>query len=202
MLSRQPVAGRVFVVNTELPEEEAVTAVSSVIKAGGTAIYPSDTVYGIIADSHNRDACETVAGIKGYTALRPFIILIPDIASALTLTAKADAKNLMHQHWPGPVTLVFKANSVVPEWLVSSSETVALRQPADQLSQAILKETGRFLITTSANTTGQPFPLSMSTVNRQIINSVDLILDAGTLHARKPSKVLDCTGPTPVEARS
>ena len=195
-------AGRVLRVNTEFPEEETVKAVSSVIKAGGTAIYPSDTVYGIIADSHNRDACETVARIKDYTAIRPFIILIPDISSALKMTALADAEKLMHKHWPGPVTLVFKAGITVPDWLVGSSGTVALRQPAHHLSQAILKETGRFLITTSANTKGQPFPLTISDISSEIINSVDLTLNAGPLPVRKPSKVLDCTGSIPVEVRS
>jgi len=196
------VAGRVLRINTELPEEETVTAVSSVIKAGGTVIYPSDTVYGIIADSHNRVACETVARIKGYITIRPFITLIPDVESALSITTKADAEKLMRQCWPGPVTLVFKADSSVPEWLVSSSGTVALRLPADHLSQAILRETGRFLITTSANTKGQPFPLNISGIHGCIINSVDLTLNAGSLPVCKPSKVLDCTGATPIEVRS
>ncbi len=195
-------AGRVLKINTELPEEETVKAVSSVLKAGGTAIYPSDTVYGIIADSHNRDACETVARIKGYSAIRPFIVLIPDISSALAMIDKADAEKLMHKYWPGPVTLVFKANTTVPDWLVSSSGTVALRQPADHLSQAILKETGRFLITTSANAKDQPFPLTISGISSEMINSVNLTLNAGPLSVRKPSKVLDCTGSTPVEVRS
>ncbi|MCK5841088.1 MAG: L-threonylcarbamoyladenylate synthase [Candidatus Sabulitectum sp.] len=195
-------AGRVLSVNTELPEEKAVTAVSSVIEAGGTVIYPSDTVYGIIADFRNRAACETVAEIKGYTVIRPFITLIPDIASALTLTTSAHGEKHMQQHWPGPVTLVFKASSTVPEWLVSSSGTVALRQPADRLTTAIMNATGRFLITTSANRRGEPFPLDILAINSLMVNSVDLILNAGQLTLRRPSRILDCTGLTSVEVRS
>ncbi len=202
MLSSQLVAGRVLHVNTELPEEEAVTAVSSVIETGGTVIYPSDTVYGIIADYRNRAACEKVAQIKGYTAIRPFIILIPDIASALMLTTSAHAERYMRQHWPGPVTLVFQASSTVPEWLVSTSGTVALRQPADRLTTAIMKATGRFLITTSANRKGEPFPLGMLAINSHMVNSVDLTLNAGQLKLRRPSRILDCTGSTSVEVRN
>ncbi|MCK5035902.1 MAG: Sua5/YciO/YrdC/YwlC family protein [Candidatus Sabulitectum sp.] len=202
MLSSQLVAGRVLHVNTELPEEEAVTAVSSVIETGGTVIYPSDTVYGIIADYRNRAACETVAEIKGYKAIRPFIILIPDIASALTLTTGAHRGKYMQLHWPGPVTLVFKASSAVPEWLVSSSGTVALRQPAHRLTAAIMKATGRFLITTSANRRGEPFPLDILAINSHMVNSVDLTLNAGQLMLRRPSRILDCTGSMPVEVRN
>ena len=194
-------AGRVLQVNIDMPSEETVNAVSSVIEAGGTAIYPSDTVYGIIADCHSRTACAKVTAIKGYKTQRPFIILVPDMGSALAMTTQQDAMQLMQQHWPGPVTLVFKASSTVPEWLVSTNGTVALRLPADQLSTAILKKTGRFLITTSANKKGESFPLTTESINDQIRSSVDLTLNADSLPSRKPSKVIDCTGTELTQAR-
>ena len=194
-------AGRVLRVDTEFPEEETVKAVSSVIEAGGTAIYPSDTVYGIIADCHNRTACGKVTAIKGYKTLRPFIILVPDRESALAMTTQKNAVQFMQEHWPGPVTLVFKADSTVPEWLVSANGTVALRLPADPLSMAILKKTGRFLLTTSANQKGEPFPLTTDSIDHRIRGSVDLTLNAGPLPFRNPSKVMDCTGMEPVKTR-
>lgn len=178
--------------------------VSSIIKAGGTAIYPSDTVYGIIADSANRTACEKVARMKGYPSTRPFIILIPSVESALTHTNTSNTRKtevLMQQHWPGPVTLVFKASTSVPEWLISKEGTVALRLPEDQLSQDLLRETGLFLITTSANRKGQPFPLAIQEIIKEILNSTDCVLDAGPCTGRKPSTVIDCTGDLPFEVR-
>ncbi len=194
-------AGSVLAVNTEFPSEEIVTAVSSVIKTGGIAVYPSDTVYGLMADGFNKAACEAVASIKGYSSIRPFIILVNSLESALSLVSSTNGKKLMQLYWPGPVTLVFKASNITPPWLVSTNGTVALRYPADNLSQAILRETGRFLITTSANTKGQPFPLVPDNIHSSITDFVDLMLDGGVLPARTPSKVLNCTGETPVEVR-
>ncbi len=108
----------------------------------------------------------------------------------------------MQQHWPGPVTLVFEASRDVPEWLTSKDGTVALRIPADQLSQDLLRETDTFLITTSANTKDQPFPLSAQEIENEIRTLVDLTLSSDQLPLSKPSRIIDCTGPIPVETRS
>jgi len=196
------VAGKFLHLDILEPDEETVSAVSCVIKAGGTVIYPSDTVYGIIADSGNRAACQAVAAIKGYSSVRPFIVLVPDIESALTLVSTSGSVVLMRKYWPGPVTMVFKASRIVPDWLVSPGGTVALRQPADKLSQAILKETGRFLVTTSANRKAEPFPLTVESIQAEITLKTDITLDGGSLQSRRPSRILNCTGSIPVELRN
>lgn len=196
-------AGKVIRIDTESLNEETASAVSSVIRLGGTLIYPSDTVYGILAACSSRSACSKVSAMKGYTNIRPFIILIPDLNTALSLvkTKENDSARLMYEYWPGPVTLVFRADTAVPDWLVSQQGTVALRVPGDTLSRTILKDSGKNLITTSANLNGQPFHLSIQDISEAITSSVDLILDSGTLTSRKPSRVIDCTGPSPIELR-
>ncbi len=196
-------AGKVLRIDTDSLNGETASAVSSVIRVGGTVIYPSDTVYGILAACSNRAACSKVAAMKGYESIRPFIVLIPDVETALSFitTEKTDSARLMHEYWPGPVTLVFKACAAVPEWLISKQGTVALRIPGDTLSRAILKESGECLITTSANPKGQPFPLSIHEISEEITSSVDLTLNSGRLTNRKPSRVIDCTGAVPVELR-
>ena len=196
-------AGKVVRIETDFLKGETASAVSSVIRDGGTVIYPSDTVYGILADCSNRAACIRVAAIKGYESLRPFIVLIPDMKTALSFitTEETDSARLMHNYWPGPVTLVFKAGSAVPDWLISKQGTVALRVPGDTLSRAILKESGRCLITTSANLKDQPFPLSVQEISEAMASSVDITLDGGTLPGRKPSKIVDCTSADPIILR-
>lgn len=196
-------AGKVLRIDDDCLIGEAAGAASSVLRDGGTVIYPSDTVYGILADCSDRVACMKVASSKGYQKIRPFIVLVPDIKTALSLVSAegTDSARLMHKYWPGPVTLVYRACVAVPEWLISKQGTVALRVPADALSIRILLESGKCLITTSANLKEKPFPLSLKDISEQITSSVDLILNGGTLVRRKPSKVLDCTAGTPVELR-
>lgn len=196
-------AGKVLRIDTDSLNGETALAVSSVIRLGGTVIYPSDTVYGILADYSKRAACSKVAAMKGYENIRPFIVLVPDLKTALSLITaeETDSAQLMHKYWPGPVTLVFRACTAVPEWLISKRGTVALRIPSDTLSRAILKESGKCLITTSANLKGKPFPLSIQEIGEAITSSVDLTLNSGTLTSRKPSRIIDCSGADPIELR-
>lgn len=194
-------AGKVFRIDISKPAVETAETVSTVLKAGGTAVYPSDTVYGILADASCLQAVKSVAEMKGYSEIRPFIVLVKSVTRALELTSKKNAEQIMKKHWPGPVTLILPASDTVHPWLVSNTGTVALRIPSDQLSVEILKQSGLDLVTTSANRKGEPFPLNTGTVHPEILDSVFIILDGGSLLDRKPSRIIDVTNETPVVVR-
>ncbi|MCK5133122.1 MAG: threonylcarbamoyl-AMP synthase [Candidatus Sabulitectum sp.] len=194
-------AGKVFRIDISKPVEETAETVSSVLKAGGTVVYPSDTVYGILADASCLQAVKSVAEMKGYSQIRPFIVLVKSVTRALELTSKKDAEQTMKKHWPGSVTLILPASDAVHSWLVSDTDTVALRIPSDRLSTKILSCSGLDLVTTSANKKGAPFPLSTGRVHPGILDSVSIILDSGPLPDRKPSRIIDVTNETPVDLR-
>lgn len=195
-------AGKILKVDISMPAEETVLAVSSVLESGDTVLYPSDTVYGIMADSSNPQAVKAVAEIKGYSEIRPFIVLVESVARALELTSEKSKELIMKKYWPGPVTLVLPASDAVHPWLLSDTGTVALRIPSDPLSMKILKYTSLELITTSANRKGESFPLSTDSINPEVLKSASLILDGGPLPDRKPSRIIDITGEKPIERRS
>ncbi len=176
-------------------------AVSSVILQGGVALYPSDTVYGLLADGFSEAACGKLYELKGYTAPRPFILLVPSVEDALVLTSDKTLGKEMERHWPGPVTLVVPASDEVPDIMVGGTGGVALRLPDHAFSRAILQRTGLFLASTSANLMGEPFPLSLEDVPPGIIDGVDIAVDGGTLEDRRPSRILDLTGGSPVFLR-
>ena len=195
-------AGKFLEVDILKPDEETVSAVSSVIKAGGTAIYPSDTVYGILADASCLQAVESICTMKGYRTVRPFIILAGSMKRVLELTTQKALEHLMNRYWPGPVSLILEGASSVPQWLLSQAGTVAVRVPSDPLTCRILDSVDFDLVTTSANSKGSPFPLSTEEIPDIIIESAAMVLDGGKLHHRKPSRIIDVTGKDPVEIRN
>lgn len=199
--SRRPVAGKVLPVDIHNPSEETIDEVSSVLCRGGAVVYPSDTVYGILADADRRASCSHVASLKGYTELRPFIVLLNSIDSAMELTSRIDADEIMNKYWPGGVTLVFPASDTAPEWLVGKKGTIAMRMPADPLTKAVLKGTGLKLVSTSANQRGGETPLSLADIPEAVKSLASLILDGGALAGREPSRILDFTGNRPVILR-
>lgn len=193
---RKPVAG-------SLPMDAGGTAeaVSSVMLQGGVAVYPSDTVYGLLADGFSEAACRKLHKLKGYGAPRPFILLVPSVDDALVLTSEKTLRKEMERHWPGPVTLVVPASDEVPDMMVGGTGGVALRLPDHWFSGEILRRTGLFLASTSANLTGEPFPLSLEDVPPDIIDGADIAVDGGTLEDRRPSRIIDLTGGSPVVVR-
>ncbi len=163
-------------------------------------MYPSDTVYGLLADGFSEDACRRLASLKGYPGPRPFILLVGDIPEALLLTRCKKTAGFMEKHWPGPVTLVVPASSAVPPWAIGETGGVALRVPADWFSGSLLRETGLKLASTSANMAGGPVPLSLSGVPKSILEGADFVVDGGELTGR-PSKIFDLTGEEPRRIR-
>lgn len=179
------------------PCEETVKAVSSILSAGGLVVYPSDTVYGLLAHARSREACIRLALLKGYDSPRPFIVLTESIDEALLLTTKRDARSQMEKFWPGPVTLILPASPDVPSWLLGPAGGIALRVPADPLSQSILRETSLNLVSTSANHSGGMNPVDPARIPESILEGVQAVIDGGVLFGRKPSRVIDLTGDEP-----
>ncbi|MCD4708524.1 MAG: threonylcarbamoyl-AMP synthase [Candidatus Sabulitectum sp.] len=194
-------AGKVLSTDISTQAEETIEMVSSALQAGEAVVYPSDTVYGIMADASCLKTVKSVAAVKGYSKIRPFIVLVGSVTRALELTSKKSAEEIMRKHWPGPVTLILPASDAVHPWLLSDSGTVALRIPGDPLSTAILKHTGLDIISTSANRKGETFPHGINAVHPEILESAFLILDGGLLPLRKPSRIIDATKETPVDIR-
>lgn len=171
-----------------------MSAVSSILMGGGVVVYPSDTVYGLLTDGWSEEACRKLAALKGYDSQRPFIVLAENIETACGLTSTKNSEGIMKRYWPGPVTLVLPASDAVPGWLLGPSGGVAVRIPSDPLSEAIIEATPTGLVSTSANIAGGTVPLELSQVPDSILRSADAVIDGGTLHARRPSRVIDLTG--------
>lgn len=53
--------------------------IEDVLKKGGVAVVPTDTLYGIVACAENKKSVERIYKIKGRNEKKPFIILITDI---------------------------------------------------------------------------------------------------------------------------
>ena len=179
-------------VDISRPAEEVLERASSVILSGGTVVYPSDTVYGILCRADDGEAAAGVRQLKGYGEERPFILIVSGMEMALRLTGELPphAMEAAGRFWPGPVTLVLPASAGCPAWVASPGGTVALRQPDDPLSTGLLEKTGIPLVSTSANAAGQPEARSPDLIPEKILRGVDLVLDGGVLEVSGPSAVL------------
>ncbi len=171
----------------------AFTRCREVIAAGGVIVYPTDTYYGLGADPRNPRAVRKIFEIKKRPAGQPILLLIAEPAEVedWATDIPSHAAVLMKRHWPGPLTLIFRAKADLLPELTAGTGTIGLRVPGSELTRDLLRSLGRALTGTSANWSGQPSMCTAAEAEAAIGDRVDLILDGGKTPGGKPSTVVD-----------
>lgn len=173
----------------------AVKKAAAFIKKGGTAVFPTETVYGLGADALNPAAVAKIFEIKKRPEFDPLIVHVASLKQAKSLafvTPKAAA--LMKRFWPGPLTLVLPKKRIVPDIVTAGLDTVALRMPAHPVALALIKYAGTPIAAPSANRFGRLSPTAAAHAKDQLRNGPDIILDGGKTHIGVESTVLAFKG--------
>ena len=179
--------------------EAAFSRCKAVISSGGVIAYPTDTFYGLGADPKNGSAVKRLFEIKARTPGSPILLLIKDAAAVAEWAADITplAERLMRRHWPGPLTLVFKAHDSVIRELTGGTDTIGLRVPGSELTRSLLAYLGTALTGTSANVSGGLSAQTAEEAGQTVGDAVDLILDGGMTTGGMPSTVVDVSGGMP-----
>ncbi|MCK4325756.1 threonylcarbamoyl-AMP synthase [bacterium] len=186
---------KVLRVNGEEPEPHRIEEAAQVIRDGGLVIFPTDTLYGLGVSAFNQPAVERMFQVKRRVKEKAVSVLVANFVEAEFLIEEVSppALNLMSHFWPGPLTLLFKANDKVPAMLTANSGKIGIRIPDNKVALALIKASGTPLTGSSANLSGKPDPLGVEEVERELSGQVDLIIDGGRPKLGKPSTVFDIT---------
>lgn len=164
------------------------------IDAGGVAVFPTDTVYGVCCDPEDEGAAARLYELKGRPAARASAVMFFTLAGALGALEhdlRDSEAQALRTLLPGPVTLLL-ANRVGrfgPACTVDPG-TLGLRVPLLEGGLAALLSIERPVLQSSANLSGQADARSLDRVPRELREGVDLVLDGGELPGR-PSTVID-----------
>ena len=183
---------------------EAIARAAALLRAGGLVAFPTETVYGLGADATNERAVAEIFRAKGRPRFNPLIVHVPGLAEAEALADFDDrARRAATAFWPGPLTLVLPRRGESRLSLLASAglDTVALRAPAHEIAQALLRATGRPIAAPSANRSGRVSPTEAIHVAEELGDRVALILDGGRTQVGIESTVLDLSGGSPALLR-
>lgn len=179
--------------------EENIARAAELLRAGEVVAFPTETVYGLGADASNAEAVAKIFILKGRPTTHPLIVHLAD-ASQLgewAIDVPESATKLARAFWPGPLTLVLKRSSRVPEAVTGGQDTVALRVPSHPVALALLKAFGGAIAAPSANKFGRVSPTSAEHVRADLGAAVPMILDGGASQVGIESTIVDLTGETP-----
>ncbi len=161
--------------------------VGEIIKQGGVIAFRTDTFYGLGADPFNEAAVERIRELKGREDDKPILLLIsdPNQIDRLLTELSAEFTNLAEKFWPGPLTIVGKATTNLPEGITAGTGTVGVRLPADTSVRDLVRECGGALTATSANPAGREPARSADEVREYFPEGIDLIVDGGRGHRHR-----------------
>ena len=194
---------KVIHIDPDNPSAEAINLAATVLRDGGIVVFPTETVYGIGASANSCIGPQEIIDIKMRPKNKPLPWLVEDdnALDVYGIEVPEYAHRLARAFWPGALTIVVKAASLVAPEFRDDRGAVALRCPDHEVVQELIRASGHAIITTSANTSGLPAAGSFAELEDRIIASADLTLDGGeTLH-KIASTVVDCTGPEPIVMR-
>ncbi len=168
----------------------ARSALERCIAAGGIAVFPADTVYGLACDPSNEAAIERIHELKGREGGKPSAVMFhsPLAMRELIAALGSRTRDALGALLPGPVTVVV-AN---PE----HRYPLACREDPGRLGVRLiegpLQGLSCALFQTSANRSGEPAPRVLDEADAAIIDAADLVIDAGELPGSH-STVVDLT---------
>lgn len=158
--------------------KEEIEKAVEVLRRGGIILYPTDTVWGIGCDATNAEAVEKIYALKQSQNKKGMIVLLDKIDNVVryfndTPAVAWDLLELADK----PLTLILPHAIGVAGNLIPEEGTLAVRVPDHEFCRALVRRLGRPLVSTSANVSGEPAPMSYEDIAKEIFAGVDMAVD-------------------------
>lgn len=146
-----------------------------ILKSGGVAVIPTDTIYGLVGQALNPLAQDKLKMLKQRPPEKPFITLISAIKELELFDIKLteSEEEFLNTVWPGPVSVIVHDQ--------------AFRLPATEGLRDLIRATGP-LSAPSANPHALPPATTAEEAKNYFGEQVDYYLDGGTITSQ-PSKL-------------
>ncbi|WP_046744189.1 L-threonylcarbamoyladenylate synthase [Kordia zhangzhouensis] len=162
------------------------------LQQGNTILYPTDTVWGLGCDATNPAAVAKIYQLKKREESKALICLVSDVHMlerfvenippvAYELLEAADR----------PTTIIYDNPVGIAKNLVAADCTLAIRIPANDFCQQLIRRFKRPIVSTSANISGQPTPKSYQEISQEILKGVDYVVNLQDENkVSKPSTII------------
>jgi L-threonylcarbamoyladenylate synthase len=175
----------------------------AVLRRGGIVSYPTESFYALGVMAEDKGAVEKIYALKHRPADKPLPVIVGDLSTlqSVVRAIPGQAQSLIDKFWPGPLTLVFEAQSNLSELLTGSTGKVAVRIPGESVALYIAKEAGFPITATSANISAMAPAVDAKSVRKYFDDSLDLIINGANAPGGKSSTIVDITVSPPVVLR-
>ena len=194
---------RYFDVHPENPQPRSIAQVVELLRKDALIAYPTDSCYALGSRIDNHAGADRIRAIRHLDDRHHFTLVCADFAQLGQLVhLDNSAFRAIKAVTPGPYTFILPATPEVPRRLAHAKKrSVGVRIPDHPVAQAILRELGEPLLSSTLLMPGAEWPM---VEGWQIKEELDLVLDAvvdagdcGT----EPTTVVDWTEGAPEVVR-
>src|SRR5207247_1173950 len=131
----------------------SISKAASFIKKGEIAAFPTETVYGLGASVFDEKAVKKIFKAKGRPSDNPLIVHVAAKKDIYVLVKEIPEteKKIISKFFPGPITIIFKKNEIIPDAVTAGLDTIAIRMPASKIARDFIKACGVPVAAPSAN---------------------------------------------------
>lgn len=179
----QPMTTQILSVQTENSRQNAIKQAADLLSAGRIVALPTETVYGLAADTTLPEAMLILSALKGRPDHKPFTHAHANQEMAFSTIPRPPlaAVKLARRYWPGPLTLVLADGK---------GGTVGLRVPENGDTRAILTTLGHPIALPSANPAAEKPARDPAEVIDYFDGRIAAVLDGGRTALGQPSSVV------------
>jgi L-threonylcarbamoyladenylate synthase len=158
-----------------------IEVAKKLLRKGMIVAIPTETVYGLASNALDEKAVTEVFTVKQRPDFNPLIIHLPSVDSIYKYVEDFPEvlKKLANAFMPGPLSLLLKKKSIIPDIVTAGSDYVAIRIPNHTFTLELLANLDFPLAAPSANPFGYISPTTAKHVERQLGNKIPYILDGG-----------------------
>lgn len=158
-----------------------ISIARGLLQKGDLVAVPTETVYGLAGNALDVDSVARIFEVKNRPSFDPLIVHIYDLSqlSKYVMNVPPQAERLAKHFWPGPLTLLLRKRSIIPDLVTSGLDTVGIRCPKHPMTQNLLKTLDFPLAAPSANPFGFVSPTNASHVIEQLGSKIKYVLDGG-----------------------
>lgn len=175
--------------------DNQIRQAATALQQGEVVACPTEAVYGLSCDPHNRAAFDKLIALKQRPLAHGVLLIGADfeqLQGFIDLKA-IDETHLaqVHASWPGAHTWVFPRNQDVPDWLAGQHPGIALRMTAHPVAAALCRAFGGALVSTSANRHGQAPTREIDSIVAQFGEALGAAIDAPCGGQSRPTPIHD-----------
>ncbi|WP_166847580.1 L-threonylcarbamoyladenylate synthase [Isoptericola sp. BMS4] len=186
------------------PQPRLVAQVATALTDGGLIAYPTDSGYALGCRVGQHDGTERIRQIRQLDSGHHFTLVCSSFAQLGQLVhLDNSAFRAIKAATPGPYTFILPATGEVPRRLAHpKKKTVGVRIPDSRLVQALLRELGEPLLSSTLILPGESQPMTEGwMVKDELDRVVDVVVDSGDVVA-EPTTVVDFSAGYPEVVRA